>query len=71
VALAGARATATLLAGLPLVGAGLGFLMGANVVAVLLGTPIGRACLVVGVAAWVVGRRWTRHLVSSATTAKA
>jgi tight adherence protein B len=71
VALAGARATATLLAGLPLVGAALGFLMGANVVAVLLGTPIGRACLVVGVTAWVVGRRWTRRLVSSTTTAKA
>jgi tight adherence protein B len=69
VALAGARTTATLLAGLPLVGAALGFLMGANVVAVLLGTPIGRLCLVVGVTAWVVGRRWTRRLVASAATA--
>jgi tight adherence protein B len=69
VALAGARTTATLLAGLPLVGAGLGFLMGANVVAVLVGTPIGRLCLVVGVTAWVVGRRWTRRLVASAATA--
>ena len=69
VALAGARTTATLLAGLPLVGAALGFLMGANVVAVLLGTPIGRLSLVVGVTAWVVGRRWTRRLVASATTA--
>jgi tight adherence protein B len=66
VALASARATATLLALLPLVGAGLGFLMGANVVGVLLGTPIGRACLVLGLAAWVAGRRWTRRLVAAA-----
>ena len=66
VALAGARTTATLLAALPLVGAGLGFAMGANVVAVLLGTPIGRLCLLVGVTAWVVGRWWTRRLVAAA-----
>jgi tight adherence protein B len=70
VALAGARTTASLLAALPLVGAGLGFLMGANVVAVLVGTPIGRACLVLGVTAWLVGRRWTRRLVASAADEK-
>jgi len=69
VALAGARTTATLLAALPLVGAGLGFAMGANVVAVLLGTPIGRLCFVVGVVAWIVGRWWTRRLVATAATA--
>jgi tight adherence protein B len=66
VALASARATTTLLAALPLVGAGLGFLMGANVVGVLIGTPIGRVCLVLGLAAWIGGRRWTRRMVASA-----
>jgi tight adherence protein B len=68
VALAGARTTATILAALPLVGAGLGFLMGANVVGVLLATPIGHVCLVLGLAAWVAGRRWTRRLVASAAS---
>ena len=67
VAFAGARTTASLLTALPLVGAGLGYVMGANVLAVLLSTPIGRLCLVAGVLSWLLGRRWTRHLVSTAT----
>lgn len=71
VALASARTTATLLTALPFAGAGLGFVMGVNVVAILLGTPMGRVCLVLGLAAWLGGRRWTRHLVTSAATTTA
>jgi tight adherence protein B len=69
VALTSARTTAALLAALPLAGAGLGFAMGVNVVGVLVGTPIGRVCLVLGIAAWLCGRRWTRHLVDAAASA--
>jgi tight adherence protein B len=69
VALAGARTTAALLAALPLAGAGIGLLMGANVVAVLLGTPVGRLCLVAGLVAWGIGRWWTNRLVMAAATA--
>jgi tight adherence protein B len=68
VALASARTTAAMLTALPLAGAGLGFVMGVNVVAVLVGTPIGRVCLALGIAAWIGGRRWTRRLVNSAAT---
>jgi tight adherence protein B len=71
VALASARTTAALLAALPLAGAGLGFAMGVNVVGILVGTPIGRVCLVLGIAAWLGGRRWTRHLVNSAASTTA
>lgn len=68
VALAAARTTAALLAALPFAGAGLGYAMGANVVGILVGSPVGRVCLVLGIAAWAGGRRWTRHMVDSAAS---
>ena len=63
VALAAPRATARLLSALPLAGVALGALIGVNAPAVLLGTSPGRACLVVGVLFWVVGRAWSSRLV--------
>jgi tight adherence protein B len=69
VALAGPRATALVLAGLPLVGMLLGAVIGVNTIAVLLGTPAGHACAVAGALFWGAGRRWTSRLVRSATRA--
>jgi len=61
--LAAPRATARLLAGLPLVGIALGELIGARPVAVLLGTPVGRVCGLCGVLLAVAGQLWSRRLV--------
>jgi tight adherence protein B len=69
VALAASRATATLLALMPLAGAGLGAMIGVNVVAVLLGSAVGRLCLVVALALWGVGRWWARRLIARAERA--
>jgi tight adherence protein B len=68
-ALAGPRATATLLSWLPLPGIGLGMLLGADPLGTLLGTPFGRACLLVGAAFWFTGRRWTAFLIGRAERA--
>ena len=65
-ALAGPRATASVLAALPLAGIGLGALIGVNVPAVLLGTPLGWACTVGGGLLWAAGRGWSARLVRSA-----
>jgi tight adherence protein B len=66
VALAGPRATASVLSLLPLVGMALGALIGVNVPAVLLGTPAGRLCAVGGALLWGTGRAWSSRLVRSA-----
>ncbi len=68
-ALAGPRATARLLAWLPLAGIGLGAVLGADPVAVLLGGGVGGLCLVLGGALFVAGRRWVRVLVAQAERA--
>jgi tight adherence protein B len=60
--LAGPRATAQLLAVLPLVGIALAAGQGAHPVDVLLGTPVGLGCLVVGLALDLLGVLWTRRL---------
>ncbi|MFZ2511731.1 MAG: type II secretion system F family protein [Gordonia sp. (in: high G+C Gram-positive bacteria)] len=65
-ALAGPRATATVLACLPLLGLGLGQLIGARPVAVLLGTPIGSMLLVFGVTLAAAGVRWADAIVARA-----
>jgi tight adherence protein B len=62
-ALAAPRATATLLALLPFGGVLLGESVGVHPVAVLIGTPIGRADLVLGLLATWCGRVWMRRLV--------
>jgi tight adherence protein B len=68
VALAGPRATARLLAALPLAGLGLGQLLGASPVDVLLGTPVGWLCAVSGLSLGLLGQGWTRRLVRAART---
>lgn len=65
-ALAGPRATVTLLSWLPLFGLGLGMLMGVEPLAVLLGTPIGLGALVLGLALMILGRQWSRAMVAAA-----
>ncbi len=60
--LAGARATATVLAGLPLLGVLLGQLMGAAPLRVLLGGGLGGVLLVLGTALACAGLLWTRAI---------
>ncbi|MCG5456784.1 hypothetical protein PSH03_001687 [Micromonospora sp. PSH03] len=59
---AGARATAWLLAALPLGGIGLGYAIGVDPMSVLLHSTIGGASAVVAVALQVVGLLWTERL---------
>lgn len=68
-ALAGPRATVRLLTWLPLMGLGLGTALGVDPLATLLGTPLGLAALVGGVALTVAGRVWSARLVSVAAGA--
>ena len=65
-ALAGPRATVRLLTWLPFVGLGLGMAMGVNPVKVLLGGPLGWACLGLGVALVAAGRWWSNRLILAA-----
>ncbi len=58
-ALAGARASATVLAGLPLVGIGLGQLMGAAPLTILFASPAGELLLPLGAALACCGLLWT------------
>ena len=67
--LAGPRATAMLLAGLPVFGLLLGNAVGARPVAVLLGTPPGEAALLAGVCLHAAGVAWTAAIVRSAAGA--
>jgi tight adherence protein B len=61
--LAGPRATARVLAGLPVVGIGLGVMLGADPLAWLLGTPLGWCCLALGVLLSAAGMAWTGAIV--------
>ncbi|MBW8482913.1 type II secretion system F family protein [Actinomadura sp. PM05-2] len=66
--LAGPRATARMVALLPLMGLGLGAALGAHPLAFLLGTPPGWGCLVAGTALDLAGLLWTRRLARNAET---
>ncbi|WP_418961442.1 type II secretion system F family protein [Streptomyces tritici] len=61
--LAGTWATVAVLAALPAVGLLLGTAMGANPLRVLLHTPAGLACLVIGVLLQCAGLRWATWIV--------
>lgn len=61
--LAGPRGTVRVLAVLPLVGIGMGMLMGADPLGFLLGGPVGWACLGIAAALDVSGLLWMRHMV--------
>lgn len=65
-ALAGPKATVTLLTWLPLLGLGLGVVLGVDPLSILLGTPFGVAALAAGVVLTVAGRIWSAKLVRSA-----
>ncbi|MFP3968213.1 type II secretion system F family protein [Actinomadura fulvescens] len=64
--LAGPRATARLLAGLPLLGLGMAAALGANPLAFLFGTIPGACCLIIGVTLDAIGLWWTRCLAKAA-----
>ncbi|MFN2538121.1 MAG: type II secretion system F family protein [Mycobacteriales bacterium] len=64
--LAGPRATALMLAGLPLAGTLLAAGLGARPLHVLLHTSIGGGCLVLGVLLDLAGLWWTQRLVAGA-----
>ncbi|GAA1320174.1 hypothetical protein GCM10009610_48190 [Pseudonocardia xinjiangensis] len=64
--LAGPRATAHVLTALPLLGLGLGQLVGADPVAVLRGGVLGQVMLVTGVMLVTAGAAWSEHILRSA-----
>jgi len=65
-ALAGPRATARLVLGLPLVGLLFGVALGFDTITVLFTTVPGLSCLIVGLALMAVARFWSSRLVASA-----
>ncbi|HWH25549.1 MAG TPA: hypothetical protein VNT53_02740 [Pseudolysinimonas sp.] len=67
VALAGPMATSRIVLALPLVGLGLGMLLGFDIFPVLI-TPPGIMCVVVGGGLVATGLAWNRRLVASART---
>ncbi|KPI03025.1 hypothetical protein OK074_5175, partial [Actinobacteria bacterium OK074] len=67
--LAGARATAVMLAGLPVLGLLLGTALGADPLHVLLHTGPGLACLAVGGALETAGLWWALRIVRAAEAA--
>ncbi|HLS48853.1 MAG TPA: hypothetical protein VK024_02565 [Actinomycetaceae bacterium] len=66
IALAGPRATARVLTWLPVAGAGLGIVIGADPLAVFLDASWGSAALCGGLALMVAGRRWATLLLRAA-----
>lgn len=64
-ALAGPRATSRLLTFLPLVGLGLGQLLGVDPLGVLSMHPTGRLALLAGVLLWLANRWWCRLLLAN------
>jgi tight adherence protein B len=68
-ALAGPKATVSLLTWLPVMGLGLGMALGVDPLAMLFGTPLGMAALAAGVALTIAGRVWSARLVHAASGA--
>ena len=62
--LAAPRATARMLALLPLLGLLLGFAIGGDPLGWLLGTPLGWACLVLGLLLIAAGLGWATRIVA-------
>ncbi len=69
VALAGPKASARMLSWLPLLGLGLGMVMGADPIGFLTGSVIGVGCLLAGLTFEVVGILWVRRLAARAEEA--
>lgn len=66
--LAGARATALVLAGLPILGVALGQLMGADPLRILLGGGLGGMLLLIGTALGCAGLLWTDAITGKVTS---
>lgn len=66
-AFAGPRATAMILLALPLLGVGLGFLVGADPMGTLLGTVTGRGLLLAGIVLTALGWWWMGRLLHRAS----
>lgn len=69
-ALAGPAASARLVAALPVIAVAFGALLGFDTIGVLIGNPVGLACLVAGSALLWAGARWSRSLVARASVAR-
>ena len=68
-ALAGPKATVSLLTWLPVMGLGLGAALGVDPLGMLLETPLGLAALAAGIMLTVAGRIWSARLVAAAAGA--
>ena len=66
--LASTKATVYVLAGLPIMGAGMGLMLGSDSISWLLGSPAGRVCLVLGIGLELVGWFWIKRLLNRALT---
>jgi tight adherence protein B len=70
VALAEPAGTARLMGWLPFVAVGMGTLLGFDTLRALLGSPVGIACLVMGLALIVAAQQWTSALVRRAAAGR-
>ena len=64
--LASTKATVFVLAGLPIMGAGMGLILGTDSISWLLGSSAGRVCLVLGIGLELVGWFWIKQLLNRA-----
>ena len=64
--LASTKATVYVLAGLPIIGAGMGLILGSDSISWLLGSTTGRVCLVAGIGLELVGWFWIKRLLNRA-----
>lgn len=65
-AMSGPKATAAILSWLPMLGLGLGMLMGTNPLGILFGSVVGAFVALLGVGLAVCGSRWTHRLIRRA-----
>jgi tight adherence protein B len=64
--LASTKATVFVLAALPIMGAGMGLMLGADSITWLLGSAAGRVCLVLGIGLELAGWFWIKRLLNRA-----
>jgi tight adherence protein B len=64
--LASTKATVYVLAGLPIMGAGMGLMLGSDSISWLLGSTAGRVCLALGIALELLGWLWIKRLLNRA-----
>ena len=64
--LASTKATVYVLAGLPIMGAGMGLILGSDSISWLLGSPAGRICFALGIGLELVGWFWIKRLLNRA-----